>query len=110
MNRFQHQGRAYDFRAEDVVNNRDVQVLMADHVDYSVAQGYLRSRPMFDVMAMWWHTAYFPTNPTWRSRSVLSTSIWIAQVAEILIYLTDVEANMDRTCLLRDRINQVGTV
>jgi len=52
------QGVRYDFNAEDVVNNPDVQLLMADLSILAVAQSYLRCKPVIDVMSMWWHTAY----------------------------------------------------
>jgi hypothetical protein len=52
------QGVRYDFTAQDVIDNADVQTLMADHSLIAVAQSYLRCKPILDVMSMWWHTAY----------------------------------------------------
>ncbi|THJ19898.1 MAG: phytanoyl-CoA dioxygenase family protein [Nitrospira sp. CG24E] len=51
-------GVRYDFSARDVINNLDVQLLMADRSILAVAQSYLRCSPILDVMSMWWHTAY----------------------------------------------------
>jgi hypothetical protein len=51
-------GVRYDFNAADVINNPDVQGLMADRSILAVAQSYLRCKPIIDVMSMWWHTAY----------------------------------------------------
>lgn len=48
----------YDFAAQDVIDNPDVQRLMADRSIVAVAQAYLRCQPMIDVMSMWWHTAF----------------------------------------------------
>jgi hypothetical protein len=51
-------GHRYDFSGHDIINNADVQGLMGDHSLVAVAQGYLRSKPVLDVMGMWWHTAF----------------------------------------------------
>jgi hypothetical protein len=51
-------GVRYDFSAADVIDNLDVQGLMADRSILAVAQSYLRCKPIIDVMSMWWHTAY----------------------------------------------------
>jgi len=48
----------YDFHQQDVIDNPDVQRLMADPSIIAVAQRYLRCQPIVDVMTMWWHTSY----------------------------------------------------
>lgn len=57
-NRENPEGVRYDFSTQDVIDNPDVQQLMADSSIIAVAQQYLRCKPIFDVMSMWWHTAY----------------------------------------------------
>lgn len=57
-NRENPEGVRYDFSAQDVIDNPDVQQLMADSSIIAVAQQYLRCKPIIDVMSMWWHTAY----------------------------------------------------
>jgi hypothetical protein len=52
------EGVRYDFSAQDVIDNPDVQCVMADRSIIAVAQRYLRCKPILDVMSMWWHTAY----------------------------------------------------
>lgn len=51
-------GVRYDFRADDLVNNPDVQELLSDPSILAVAQRYLGSQPIIDVIAMWWHTSF----------------------------------------------------
>lgn len=48
----------YDFDIRDLLQNPDVQALLADPSFPYVAQEYLGSRPIIDVLGMWWHTAY----------------------------------------------------
>jgi hypothetical protein len=57
-NRENPEGVRYDFSAQDVIDNPDVQQLMADSSVIAVAQRYLRCKPILDVMSMWWHTAH----------------------------------------------------
>ncbi len=52
------EGVRYDFSATAVVNNPDVQRLMADQSFLGIAQAYLRCAPILDVMSLWWHTAH----------------------------------------------------
>ena len=57
-NREHLEGVRYDISAQDVIDNPDVQRVMADRSIMAAAQRYLRCKPILDVMSMWWHTAY----------------------------------------------------
>jgi hypothetical protein len=48
----------YDFAESQVINIPDVQALLSDFSIIGVAQEYLGCRPVADVSALWWHTAY----------------------------------------------------
>ena len=48
----------YEFKTHDLLNNPDVQILLADLSFAAVAQQYLGARPVVDVLSMWWLTAY----------------------------------------------------
>jgi hypothetical protein len=50
-------GIIYDIDPDDLVNDADVQALMADASVLSVAQAYLGSSPVLDTVNMWWTTA-----------------------------------------------------
>jgi hypothetical protein len=51
-------GIRYDFREEDLIDHSDVQSLMSDLSIMRVAQEYLGSAPILDIVAMWWHTSF----------------------------------------------------
>jgi hypothetical protein len=51
-------GVRYDFREQDLIDHPDVQQLMSDLSLLAVAQEYLGSAPVLDIVAMWWHTAF----------------------------------------------------
>ena len=46
----------YDYDPAVLLDNADVQELIADPTLLQVAQGYLGSEPVADVLSMWWHT------------------------------------------------------
>lgn len=50
-------GLIYDFDQEDIVNNPDVQSLMADPSIFAVAQVYVGGAPVLDEVNMWWSVA-----------------------------------------------------
>jgi hypothetical protein len=48
----------YDFDTQDLLNNRDVQNILADMSFAVVAQDYLGTSPVIDITSMWWHTNF----------------------------------------------------
>lgn len=56
--RGQPRGVRYDFAEATVVRSDVVQQLMADASLLAVAQSYLGCRPVLDLVAMWWNTAW----------------------------------------------------
>jgi len=48
----------YDFITEELLQNEEVQKLLADLSLLAIAQGYLACKPKSDVLGMWWHTAF----------------------------------------------------
>jgi hypothetical protein len=48
----------YRFREADLLGNPDVQGLMADLSLLAVAQAYLGSQPLLDIVLMWWSPAF----------------------------------------------------
>jgi hypothetical protein len=79
----------YDFSTEDLLANPDVQALLADLSLVALAQGYLRARPIVDVVQMWWHTDYSKTPDSLAAQYFhfdMDRPKWI----KFFIYLTDV--------------------
>lgn len=89
----------YDFSAQDVIDNADVQALMADPSLIAVAQSYLRSKPIFDVMSMWWHTAY-SKQPDQDAAQFYHFDMDRIKWLKFFIYLTDVEADNGPHCFI----------
>ena len=48
----------YDYEQQLLIDNPDIQMLMADPVLIGIAQSYLCAEPVADVMGLWWHTAF----------------------------------------------------
>lgn len=89
--REQPAGVRYDFETQDVIDNGDVQDLMADASLVSLAQHYLRAEPIFDVMSMWWHTA-FSSQPDKDAAQFWHFDMDRIKWLKVFIYLTDVDA------------------
>ena len=79
----------YDFGMGDLLANPDVQQLLADQSLISVAQDYLGARPTFDVLAMWWHTAFSDT-PDSEAAQYFHFDMDRPKWVKCFIYLTDV--------------------
>ena len=48
----------YDFKAKDLLQNEDVQALVADPTLELLARSYLKANPIIDIVTMWWNTAF----------------------------------------------------
>lgn len=48
----------YDYKEEELINDKAIQNLMSDPSILNVAQNYLNTTPIVDVTAMWWNTDY----------------------------------------------------
>jgi hypothetical protein len=92
-------GHRYDFSGHDIVNNADVQRLMADHSLLAVAQSYLRCKPVLDVMGMWWHTA-FGEEPDAEAAQFYHFDMDRIKWVKFFIYLTDVGPENGPHCFI----------
>jgi ectoine hydroxylase-related dioxygenase (phytanoyl-CoA dioxygenase family) len=79
----------YDFDLQAVIDNADVQRLMADRSIVAVSQRYLRCRPIVDVMTMWWHTA-FSNQPDPDAAQFWHFDMDRIKWLKFFVYLTDV--------------------
>jgi hypothetical protein len=93
------QGVRYDFSAVDVINNHDVQLLMADKSILAVAQSYLRCKPIIDVMSMWWHTAYSKV-PDKEAAQFWHFDMDRIRWIKFFVYLTDVSQDNGPHCFV----------
>jgi hypothetical protein len=81
----------YDFTSQDLLDNRDVQSLLADISFPAVAQDYLGARPVLDVLGMWWHTAYSDV-PDMDAAQFYHFDMDRPKWLKFFIYITDVES------------------
>lgn len=80
----------YDFDAQNLLNNHDVQKILADMSFVAVAQEYLGAKPVIDVLSMWWHTA-FSDKPDMAAAQYYHFDMDRPKWLKFFIYLTDVE-------------------
>jgi hypothetical protein len=80
----------YDFDTQDLLDNHDVQKILADLSFAAVAQDYLGARPVIDVLGMWWHTA-FSDKPDSEAAQYFHFDMDRPKWLKFFIYLTDVE-------------------
>lgn len=82
-------GTRYDFSTDALLASPDVQALLCDFSILSVAQAYLRARPVADVLTMWWNTAY-SAQPSSAAAQYFHFDLDRMKWLKFFIYLTDV--------------------
>ena len=111
-------GVRYDFDMGDVIANADVQALICDLSILSVAQTYLGARPIADVLALWWSTA-FNARPSSAAAQYFHFDLDRIKWLKVFVYLTDVGpengphtfvAGSHRSGAIADRLLQRGYV
>jgi hypothetical protein len=81
----------YDFATQDLLENKNVQCILADMSFAAVAQDYLGCRPVIDIVTMWWHTN-FTDKPDMEAAQYYHFDMDRPKWLKFFIYLTDVEA------------------
>ena len=79
----------YDYTTGSLLDNPDVQALMADPSILALAQEYLQCRPVADVLNMWWHTNYHK-QPDSQAAQFFHFDMDRIKWLKIFVYLTDV--------------------
>ena len=82
-------GVRYELTMSDVIASPEVQALLCDLSILSVAQSYLRARPVADVLALWWTTA-FNAKPSAAAAQFFHFDMDRIKWLKFFIYLTDV--------------------
>lgn len=90
----------YELSAEDLLVDPDVQALMADWSLLTVAQDYLRAAPIYDIVTMWWHTA-FKDAPDARAAQLYHFDMDRPRWLKFFFYLTDVGPDNGPHCFIR---------
>ncbi|WP_292781435.1 phytanoyl-CoA dioxygenase family protein [Methylophilus sp. UBA6697] len=82
----------YDFETQDLLKNEDIQSIMADEGFATVAQDYLGSKPIIDIVTMWWHTR-FSDKPDMAAAQYFHFDMDRPKWLKFFIYLTDVDTD-----------------
>ncbi len=80
----------YELDTKVLLNNPDIQKIMADLSIMAVAQEYLKTKPVIDVLSMWWHTAY-SDKPDMEAAQYFHFDMDRPKWLKFFIYLTDVK-------------------
>jgi hypothetical protein len=80
----------YDFDADDLLRNPDVQLLLSDLSFAAVAQEYLGARPVADVLGLWWHTG-FSDVPDSEAAQFFHFDMDRFKWIKFFLYITDVD-------------------
>lgn len=82
----------YDYFPAHLLNNADVQALLADPSLIAIAQEYLGCLPKADILSMWWHTN-FHSRPDSEAAQFYHFDMDRLKWLKVFIYLTDVGPN-----------------
>jgi hypothetical protein len=80
----------YDYKENDLINNDIVQSLMCDPSIIHVAQSYLETTPIVDVIGMWWNTD-FQKEPDSEAAQYFHFDMDRIKWLKFFFYLTDVD-------------------
>ncbi len=81
-------GIRYDFSDQLLIDQPLIQALMADRSMIAVAQDYLRSRPIIDIVTMWWNAA--SEQPDKQAAQYWHFDMDRIKWLKFFVYLTDV--------------------
>ncbi len=79
----------YDYQPSGLLDQTDVQDLLADPSLLALMQEYLGCAPKADVLSMWWHTA-FQDHPDSKAAQYFHFDMDRFKWLKVFIYLTDV--------------------
>lgn len=98
----------YQFAEKDVMANSLVQRLTADPTLFAVAQAYLRSKPIQDLTAMWWSTAY-SREASSEAAQLFHFDMDRFKFIKFFFYLTDVDSHNGPHCYVRGSHKTIPT-
>jgi hypothetical protein len=79
----------YDYPTQSLLEQPDIQGLLADPTLLAIAQEYLGAMPKADILSMWWHTN-FHSQPDSEAAQLFHFDMDRIQWLKVFIYLTDV--------------------
>lgn len=89
----------YRFTEQSLLDNSDVQKLISDRSILSLAQSYLASPPILDIVTMWWSTT-FSREASAEAAQLFHFDMDRIQWLKVFFYLTDVTATSGPHCFV----------
>jgi hypothetical protein len=89
----------YWLKEEELITNPDIQMLMWDLSILSIAQAYLETQPVLDIVAMWWSTTFSKTACP-ESAQLYHFDMDRIKWLKFFIYLTDVTTDNGPHCYI----------
>lgn len=97
----------YWLQEEDLIADPDIQALMADLSILAIAQAYLETQPILDIVTMWWSTSLSKTACT-DSAQLYHFDMDRIKWLKFFIYLTDVTSDNGPHCYISGS-HQIGS-
>ncbi len=90
----------YWLKEEDLIANAEIQKLISDLSIIAVAQAYLQTKPILDIVAMWW-TTNFGKEACTESAQLYHFDLDRIKWLKFFIYLTDVNSHNGPHCYVK---------
>lgn len=91
----------YVFNMQQLINQPQLQQLIFDPSLLAVAQSYLKSKPILDLMAMWW-SAPFDKKGAAEAAQMYHFDLDRLKFLKFFFYLTDVDVNTGPFCYVKN--------
>jgi hypothetical protein len=98
----------YEFNQQQILECEELQSLIFDSSILAVAQSYLRTRPILDLIAMWW-SAPFEGKAKSEAAQMYHFDLDRIKFIMFFFYLTDVDSNTGPHCYVRKSHKRLPT-
>jgi len=90
----------YQFQERDLIENLSIQKLITDQSILAVAQSFLKTKPILDMISMWWSTS-FSSKASSEVAQLYHFDMERIKFIKFFFYLTDVDSETGPHCYVR---------
>lgn len=94
----------YEYKESDLIQNNTIQNLVSDPGLLAIAQSFLGSKPILDMISMWWSTS-FSKKASSEVAQLYHFDMERIKFLKIFFYLTDVDEETGPHCYVRGSNN-----
>lgn len=94
----------YQFQEEDLIRSHAIQKLISDRSIIAVAQSFLQTKPILDMISMWWSTS-FSKKASSEVAQLYHFDMERIKFLKFFFYLTDVDSETGPHCYIRGSNN-----